>query len=366
MNRRAFLTASAGLGSTAALAGCLGALGFERQSAWRDPPLAEDRPDSVYYPAVVEGMSVYGTDSSGRVGFALMHSFPHRFWTVTGTAQTKVVVDAEDTVHLMATVWDTNSGAILPVDPSITITDDDGATVGTTTLWPMLSPNMGFHYGDNVALPGSGTYDATLTVGPVGITRTAPFGDAFDTGASTTIPFTFDPADTYNLEYRRLRDRAGDPGTVDLMSMDGVPEPVAPAESALPGTVLGAPSVDGMELAVSVVRDGARFGADGQPYVVVSPRTPYNRILLPRMALSLTATDASGATRFDGALAPSLDPDLGAYYGAPVEGLAGGETLTITVDTPPQLARHDGYETAFRAAGGTATVSYPTNGGTAP
>jgi len=55
MRRRAFLVATAG---AATAAGCLETLGLQTQSAWRDPPLVDDRPQAVYYPAVTEEMAM--------------------------------------------------------------------------------------------------------------------------------------------------------------------------------------------------------------------------------------------------------------------------------------------------------------------
>jgi hypothetical protein len=42
-----------------------------------------------------------------------------------------------------------------------------------------------------------------------------------------------------------------------------------------------------------------------------------------------------------------MDPALGYHYGAPIRGLASADRLTLSVTTPPQVARHEGYETAF-------------------
>jgi len=61
MRRRRFLAPSTGFVGSATLAGRLSSLGFETESAWRDPPLVDDRPDAVYYPAIVEGMGMYET-----------------------------------------------------------------------------------------------------------------------------------------------------------------------------------------------------------------------------------------------------------------------------------------------------------------
>jgi len=335
----------AGLASGTFLSGCLDRLGFESQSAWRDPPLVEDRPDAVYYPAIVEGMGMYGTTTAGDVGFALMHSYPHRFWNLTGTNQSKVVVQSTDSLHLMATVWDTETETVLPLDISTEISNDDGQ-VSSTTLWPMLSPNMGFHYGDNVTLPAEGQYDITLSVGPLQATRSEPFENRLTESKSATMSFTFDTSETYNLELRRLGEKAGTKGTVELMDMEMIPAPLAPQKSDLPGRLIGEGASGDAYFLAAVVGGETRFGADGQPHLVVSPRTPYNRVVLPRMALRATVKREQ-QTIFDGPLWESLDPALGSYYGASVDDIESGDSVRIEIESPPQLARHDGYETAF-------------------
>ncbi|MDS0296924.1 iron transporter [Halogeometricum luteum] len=345
MKRRALITRGAGLAGGVALTGCLSRLGFETQSAWRDPPLVQDRPDAVYYPAIVEGMGMYGTTKAGDVGFALMHSFPHRFWNLTGTNKTKVVVRSSDSLHLMASVWDVETKTILPLDISVEISNTDGQ-VTSTNLWPMISPNMGFHYGDNVGLPGEGQYDITLRVGPLQTNRTEPLEGRFTEAQSATMSFTFDTSETYNLEYRRLGEKAGTRGTVDLMEMQMMPEPLAPRKDNLPGRLIGDGSSGDATFFVTVVEKGTRFGEDDRPYMIVSPRTPYNRVVLPRMALSATV-ERGQKTVFQGPLRASLDPEISCYYGTSIPGIESGDSVTITVQTPPQLARHDGYETAF-------------------
>lgn len=328
-----------------ALSGCLDQLGFETQSAWRDPPLVKNRPDAVYYPAIVEGMGMYGMTQADGVGFALMHSYPHRFWTLTGTNKNKVIVRPDDSLHLMASVWDVQTGTILPLDVTVDISNDNGQ-VAHKSLWPMLSPNMGFHGGDNVVLPGEGTYDVTLSAGPLQMNRTKPFEGRFTEPRTAKTTFTFDTSDTYNLEYRRLGEKAGTRGTVDLMDMKMVPAPTAPPKNALPGRLIGEESSGDATFIVSIVEEGARFSDDNRPYLIVSPRTPYNRVILPRMSLSATLK-RSGRTIYQESLPAVLDPDLSCHYGTHVDGVESGDTLTIKIETPPQLSRHDGYETAF-------------------
>jgi hypothetical protein len=327
------------------VSGCLSRLGFETQSVWRDPPLVTDRPDAVYYPAIVEGMGMYETTTDGEIGFALMHSFPHRFWNLTGSRNTKVVVQSDDTLHLMASVWDTETETVLPLDVSVRITDDNGEE-STTNLWPMISPNMGFHYGDNIALSGEGEYEVDIQIGPLQTNRTAPFAERFTELRSATMQFTFNTSETYDLEIRRLGDKAGSRGTVDLMEMNAIPDPTVPPKSALPGRLLHEGSSGDAAVPITVLTGTNRFSDSTDPYLLVSPRTPYNQVMLPRMGLSVTVSRNS-KTRSQQPLNTSIDPEIGTFYGASLAELTTGDTVTIEFETPPQLARHDGYETAF-------------------
>jgi uncharacterized protein involved in high-affinity Fe2+ transport len=342
MKRRELLRTGAGLLGGTLLSGCLETLGFETQSAWRDPPLPENRPDAVYYPAIIEEMGMYGTSTVDGLTVALTYSFPHRFWLVTGQNRKKVVVNDDDSLHLMVSVWDAKTKTVLPLNVSGTIEDDDG-TVTQFSPWPMLSPSMGFHYGDNVALPGKGTYTATLRVGPMQARRAGAFRGRFENATTATLDFEFDPSETYDLEIRRLKEKAGERGTVEL-AMKDMPAGRAPSTSKLPGQRVGEATSGDAKFVVTRLDDASRFGEG--PYLAVSPRTPYNRIIVPMMSLSATVTH-DGETVFDDILQETLDPDLGYHYGATVESLKTGDTVTITVDAPPQTARHDGYETAF-------------------
>jgi len=45
-------------------------------------------------------------------------------------------------------------------------------------------------------------------------------------------------------------------------------------------------------------------------------------------------------------LTQTIDDEIGLHYGAAVD-IAFEDELRLTVETPPQVARHAGYETAF-------------------
>ncbi|MCD2202372.1 iron transporter [Halobacterium sp. KA-6] len=342
-SRRAFLAAAGatGLGATA---GCLGFLETER--ATREPPLPENRPDAAYVPSHVEGMEMPGMQTSGRYACALSYTFPHRFWLVRGTDTDRVDVRGEDDVHLMVAVWDTETGTVLPeANVAIEHTGPDGET-SSVTPWQMLSQQMGVHHGDNVALGPEGNYDVTVRVVPPTTRRTGESAatDPVEFGFS----FTFDRSSLDDLPFEDIpADREGSEGAVDPMDMKSATLSQAPTEDAFPIPVRGTGETGGANLVVGTAdRLGSLATGDGETYVATSLRTPHNRFVLPNASLSATV-DAGGERVFDGDLVPTLDADLGYHYGAVVSASDAIENVTVSVDTPPQVSRHEGYETAF-------------------
>ena len=342
-SRRSFLAAvgAAGVGSTA------GCLGFELQSGNQEPPLVENRPDAVYFPTHTEGMGMAGMASDGGYSCALTYSFPHRFWTITGSDTKKVTVGSDDALHIMPFVWHSETG-IVPsdVNPSVEVRRNGETVVDGLNPWAMISQNMGYHFGDNVELPQQGEYEVTVSVGEGGSRRTGSLAEA----GSATFEFAMDyqRSELRDLPFNSVAEaRQGTLGAVEPMEMEMVPIRRAPAVDDLPGTGHGTAESGDAVLAVRSLDDAAQFGGEsGQQYLAVSARTPYNRFPLPRMSLSATLT-RGGETVFDDYLYEWADPELGVHYGAPVDGVESGDELTISVGTPPQVSRHEGYETAF-------------------
>ncbi|MGQ3414304.1 DUF7350 domain-containing protein [Natrinema sp. LN54] len=365
MNRRGFLRGAAGIGAVGAagLAGCLERLGFEEESAWANPPLVENRPDAVYLPSSREEMRSYGTAADGDYAVALSYTFPHRFWLVNGDETELVEVSTDDSLHLMTTVWDRETRTVLPVDMQLEIRQD-GSPIddGISSPWPMISQRMGFHYGDNVRLPGEGEYTVRVRAGPVGgdLERTGGFEGRLESQGSLEVDFEYTRSDINDLSFQTIdENRWGDEGALSLMDHgdggdhesghgdgDIGPPPMgqAPALEDLPGESLGTER-SGDAAFAALVTDADRF-ADGGSYLAVSPRTPYNDVLLPLTSLSATV-ERDGTVVGEGSLAQALDDELGYHYGLAVDELATGDRVTVTVDAPPQVSRHDGYETAF-------------------
>ena len=341
MRRRDLLRTAAGTAAVAGLAGCLGLV--ETRPA-RGPQPLEDPPDRVYLPTHVEGMVMTGMATAGEVRVALTYSFPHRFWTVTNREVSMTDVSGDDAVHLMAVAFDPDTGVYLPdtgLDVEIT---RDGELVSEEVIYPMVAQRMGFHYGGNFPLPGDGEYRARVRVAGVTTRRTGSFRDRFADGATATGRFSYSQEARESIQLRTLED-VGSEGAVEPMEMAGIPGPALPAPADLPGETLGTPTSGDAVLATQLL-DSPPAGVDGERYLAVSMRTPYNHVPLPMAALSATVA-RGGETLFDGPLQRTLDPELNYHYGAAVPQLEAGDEVTLSVDTPPQVARHEGYETAF-------------------
>jgi hypothetical protein len=275
---------------------------------------------------------------------ALTYSYPHRFWTVTGQRKSRVTIQDDDSVHLMVSVWDGKTGAsLMDTNPTVRISQG-GETVTTLTPWTMLSQRMGFHAGDNVALSGNGTYSVTVEVPPTSARRTGAFSGQFTSQQSFEFTFEYSKQQRNEIMFQRTEQKAGTRGAADPMNMKRMPLARAPKVSELPGRILGRTTNGDAPFVMTAIEDATRFGAG--TYLAVSPRTPYNRYILPAMSLSARVV-RGGNTVFDGTLTATLDPALNYHYGKMASSIESGDKIEVTVDAPPQVARHEGYETAF-------------------
>ncbi|WP_114577561.1 iron transporter [Saliphagus sp. LR7] len=366
MNRRAVLR-RVGTAGGLALAGCLEGLGFEEESAWRDPPLVSDRPDAVYVPASTETMGTYGRAVGEEYAVSLSYTVPHRFWTVAGRETSRVTVGTDDTIHLMCTVWAPGTDHVLPVEVGGDLRRD-GESVRSFSPWPMLSQRMGFHYGDNVALPDEGAYTLELSVGPTTARPVGEFEGRFERQETFELGFEYERSQIHEVEFEEVpEDRRGERGALELMDYSGMDgeggngdhdgengshaasdggtsdDPGHPPTSRgvpieeLPGTILGSARTGDAEL--SVVKTDPVY--DAESYLAVFARTPHNDVVLPFMSLSARIGGEEAA------LTETLAPELGPHHGVETDALEAGTEITVAVEAIPQVARHDGYETAF-------------------
>ncbi|MDS0478363.1 iron transporter [Natrinema sp. 1APR25-10V2] len=284
----------------------------------------------------------------GDLTCALTYSFPHRFWLVTGQEKKKVEIQSDDSVYMMPVVWNRNTTIVPPdMNPQITITQN-GEQVTQLSPWPMLSQPMSLHFGDNVQLPGDGTYQAKVRVGSPSTNRTGALAEVDNKPTTFSFEFEFSQEKLNEVIYEDIpSEKEGTKGAISPMDVEMGPTKQVPKKESLPGIIRGAPTSGDATFIVTTLDDASRFGGtDSETYLVVSPRTPYNRYMLPLMSLS-GRLERDGTSIFDGILQATIDPELDYHYGAIVSDVQSSDELTITVDAPPQIARHEGYEMAF-------------------
>jgi hypothetical protein len=348
VNRRRFL-AGVGVAGAAGLAGCAG---FSTTAYSAEPPLVEDPPAAVYVPSHIEGMEMVGMADAGDAKVAVSYSYPHRFWTVeqdgTEFETQRVDIGSDDAVHLMATVWEPETGVVVPnTGLSMEISTDEGL-VSQEVVYPMLSQQMGFHYGANFPLDGNDVYDVRVSVGATSVERLGSLSDRLGEPATATVPFDYREAARNEIDYTVFEEsRQGQRDAIPPMSMEMTPVGRVPNPDSVDGAPLGQATIGDLVLRGYAV-EADRFGDD--PYLVVTAGTPYNDLVVPGMALS-ARVPGDGRAAFAGPLDPALDPELGFHYGAAAPRLAGDDEVEIDVEIPPQVARHEGYETAFLETG---------------
>jgi hypothetical protein len=336
MQRRDFVAIGAGVLSAATLAGCTGS----ESTPGDGQSTPTDGPEGVYVQSFKEGMSMQGSAEAGEYRVGLMYTEPHQFWRMAGGERTEESIEDSDSVHLMAIVWDSETGTVIPETGLSVEIRRDGA-FEEQVIYPMLSQTMGFHYGANFALNGDGEHAVRVTVGGLSLRRTGAFEGGFEDPASTTIDITFNEETRQEISFREL-DSAGQPGAVKPMDMM-MPTGVAPTTEELPGTHLGTQRSDDAKLVATAISESPPVGEE---YLAISARTPYNDLLLPAAAFEATV-ERDSETVFEGPLERTLDPELKYHYGAAVDSLKPGDVITVSTITPPQVARHEGYERAF-------------------
>ncbi|HUJ54577.1 MAG TPA: iron transporter [Gaiellaceae bacterium] len=100
-----------------------------------------------------------------------IRSAPLTFGVFSGTSMNVVKKTKKDSFHLMVKLTDVRTGASIPYATVWCTITKNGKIVFDERQWPMLSLYMGDHYGNNVALPGPGTYKLTVLIGPPQVAR---------------------------------------------------------------------------------------------------------------------------------------------------------------------------------------------------
>jgi uncharacterized protein involved in high-affinity Fe2+ transport len=119
---------------------------------------------------------------------------PVPFLIYNGTSMQEVKPPKDVSFHLMVVLSDTQTNVVIPY-ASVWATIKQGSkTVFDESLWPMISRYMGPHYGNDVSLPGAGTYDLSLLISPPVSARHLEYQDVWLKQHTATATFDWKPA----------------------------------------------------------------------------------------------------------------------------------------------------------------------------
>lgn len=176
--KRAILTAS-----TVVVTGVLAAVVFGLS-----PFTSPETQAQIEAPRPNQMMQGVGSTTWDGMRISVARAAPSEFMIFQGQDNRRVVEPKPaDSVHLMAVLEDAETGERIPYSTVwFTVTDADGDVVFDDRTWPMLSQNMGTHYGINVGFPEPGTYNLEVQVGPPISARHPEYMDRWEE------PFTFE------------------------------------------------------------------------------------------------------------------------------------------------------------------------------
>jgi hypothetical protein len=178
----------AAAGSATAIAGSSagsGDMSGMDMGATPDPAGSAASADGVYpVPTQVLGTAVW---QGMKITADAMTPVP--FLVYNGTTMQTVNPPKNASFHLMVLLNDAQTNVVIPY-ASVRGTITEGSkTPFSDSLWPMISRYMGPHYGNDVALPGTGTYKLTLLVSPPVSARHLEYQDVWL--KPHTVTFTF-------------------------------------------------------------------------------------------------------------------------------------------------------------------------------
>jgi uncharacterized protein involved in high-affinity Fe2+ transport len=96
--------------------------------------------------------------------------------------------------HLMVDLNDARTGVTIPYASVWATITRRGHIVYDERQWPMISEYMGPHYGNNVALPGPGTYRLSLLVSPPVSARHIEYRNVWLKPHRVTMSFRWKPS----------------------------------------------------------------------------------------------------------------------------------------------------------------------------
>jgi hypothetical protein len=119
---------------------------------------------------------------------------PVPFLIYNGTTMQTVNPPKNVSFHLMVLLNDAQTNVVIPYASVWGTITEGSKTPFDESLWPMISRYMGPHYGNDVVLPGAGTYKLTLLISPPVSARHLEYQDVWLTSHKVTFTFHWNPA----------------------------------------------------------------------------------------------------------------------------------------------------------------------------
>jgi uncharacterized protein involved in high-affinity Fe2+ transport len=119
---------------------------------------------------------------------------PVPFMVYNGTTMQEVKPAKNVSFHLMVLLNDARTNVVIPYASVWGTIKQGSATPFDESLWPMISEYMGPHYGNDVALPGAGTYQLTLLISPPVSARHLEYAGVWLKPHTVTFTFHWNPA----------------------------------------------------------------------------------------------------------------------------------------------------------------------------
>lgn len=139
-------------------------------------------------------MQVLGTATWQGMKITADAMTPVPFLVYNGTSMREVTPARNVSFHLMVQLNDAQTGVAIPY-ASVWATIKQGTkTPYNGSLWPMISRYTGPHYGDDLSLPGAGTYQLTLLVSPPVSARHLEYQDVWLKPHTMSFTFRWKPA----------------------------------------------------------------------------------------------------------------------------------------------------------------------------
>jgi Fe2+ transport protein len=104
---------------------------------------------------------------------------PLPFVIYNGTSEQMVKAGPKASFHLMVMLSDAQTGVAIPYATVWATITHKGKIYYDARQWPMISRYMGPHYGNDVSVPGAGTYQLSLLVSPPVSARHVEYQDVW-------------------------------------------------------------------------------------------------------------------------------------------------------------------------------------------